>query len=215
MTSDEEVALVRAASALGVSLDAASIDRIRRFIDRLELWNRRSHLTGDRDRAVLLRKHAVDSLAVLSELPTSGAVVDVGSGAGFPGLVVGCARPDLPLVLIESRRKPASFLSDAIRSIPLPKSRVVQLRAEEAARDPSLAGGAGVVLSRAIRLDRFLPLAASLTASGGRVIAMQTPATLPDTARQAGDPHGLELSSLKDYRLPDGEHRRLLIFSRR
>ncbi len=215
MTSGEEVALVRGASVLGVCLDAASIDRIGRFIDRLELWNRHSHLTGDRDRAVLVRKHAVDSLAVLSELPRSGTVVDVGSGAGFPGVVVGCTRPDLPLVLIESRRKPASFLSDAIRGIPLPKARVLQLRAEEAVRDVALAGGADVVLSRAIRLDVFLPLAASLIASGGLVIAMQTPATGPAAAARAGDPHGLEVSGLKDYRLPDGEARRLLIFSLR
>lgn len=215
MTSDEEVALVRGASALGVCLDGASIDRIGRFIDRLELWNRRSHLTGDRDRGLLVRKHAVDSLAVLSELPASGTVVDVGSGAGFPGLVVGCARPDRPLVLIESRRKPASFLSDAIRGIPLPKARVLRLRAEQAVRDASLAGGVDVVVSRAIRLDVFLPLAASLVVPGGLVIAMQTPATVPAAARRAGDPHGLEVSSLRDYRLPDGELRRLLIFSRR
>jgi len=146
MTSAEETALVRGASALGVHLDAASIDRIGRFIDRLDIWNRRSHLTGDRDRSVLVRKHAVDSLAVVSELPASGTVIDIGSGAGFPGLVIGCSRPELALVLIESRRKPASFLSDALRSIPLPEARVLQIRAEDAARDELLAGGVAAVV---------------------------------------------------------------------
>jgi len=215
MTSAEETALVRGGSALGVHLDAASIDRIGRFIDRLEIWNRRSHLTGDRDRSVLVRKHAVDSLAVVSELPASGTVVDIGSGAGFPGLVIGCSRPELALVLIESRRKPASFLSDALRSIPLPEARVLQIRAEDAGRDELLAGGVAAVVSRAVRLDVFLPLAASLVASGGRVVAMQTPAIQEDGASRVGAPHGLELSRVRDYALPDGERRRLLTFSRR
>src|SRR5262249_61346863 len=127
MTSAEEVALVRGASRLGVHLDAASIERIGRFIDRLDIWNRRSHLTGDRGRALLVRKHAVDSLAVVSELPASGTVVDIGSGAGFPGLVIGCSSPKLALVLIESRRKPARFLSDEIRSIPFAVARVLDV----------------------------------------------------------------------------------------
>src|SRR5262249_21339384 len=201
MTSAEEVALVRGASRLGVHLDAASIERTGRFIDRLDIWNRRSHLTGDRDRALLVRKHAVDSLAVVSELPVSGTVVDIGSGAGFPGLVIGCSRPELALVLIESRRKPASFLSDAIRSIPLPEARLLQLRAEDAGGDESLAGGVAAVVSRAVRLDVFLPLAASLVAAGGRVVAMQTPAIQEDSASQAGAPLGLELSRVRDYAL--------------
>ena len=213
MTSTEEVALVRGAAALGVSLEAASIARIGRFIDLLDLWNRRTHLTGDRDRGTLVRKHAVDSLAVLPELPTAGIVIDVGSGAGFPGVIVGCARPDLTLRLIESRRRPASFLSDAIRTVPLPEARVLEMRAEDAAGDESVGGGAHVVLSRAVRLDVFLTLAAPLVRPGGLVVAMQTPATGVDAARKAGSVHRLDVSRVRDYQLPDGERRRLIVFS--
>jgi 16S rRNA (guanine527-N7)-methyltransferase len=214
MTASEEVDLSRGAAALGVSLDNGSVERIGRFIARLALWNRHSRLTGDRDRRVLVRKHAVDSLAVLPHLPVSGVVVDVGSGAGFPGLVLGCVRPDLELRLIESRRRPASFLSDAIRSIPLPAARVLDVRAEDAARNPSLAGCAGVVLSRAIRLDAFLPMACPLVRSGGLVIAMQTPSLGEEVAGKVAEPYRLELAAVRDYRLPGGERRRLVIFAR-
>jgi 16S rRNA (guanine527-N7)-methyltransferase len=214
MTSAEEVELLGGAGSLGIAVDPESLGRIGRFIDLLDLWNRRARLTGDRDRRVLVRKHTVDSLAVVSELPLSGTVADIGSGGGFPGLVLGCVRPDLDLRLIESRRRPASFLAEAIRSIPLPRAAVIGTRAEAAARDPTLAGRSDVVVSRAVRLETFLPLAASLVAPGGLVLAMQTPGVEVDYARETGFLHGLELSRHRDYRLRDGERRRLLVFSR-
>ena len=214
MTSAEEVELLRGAGSLGISVAPESLGRIGRFIDLLDLWNRRARLTGDRDRRVLIRKHTVDSLAVVSELPPSGTVVDIGSGGGFPGLVLGCVRPGLDLRLIESRRRPASFLAEAIRTIPLPAAAVIGARAEEAGRDPTVAGRSDLVVSRAIRLDTFLPLAVPLAAPGGLVIAMQTPGVEVDYARETGFQHGLELSRHRDYRLADGERRRLLVFWR-
>ena len=214
MTSVEEVELLRGAGSLGIEVDAESMARIGRFIDLLDLWNRRIRLTGDRDRRTLVRKHTVDSLAVVSELPARGIVADIGSGGGFPGLVLGCVRPDLSLRLIESRRRPASFLAEAIRTIPLPGATVIGTRAEEAGGDPTVAGRGDLVVARAIRLETFLPLAVPLAAPGGLVIAMQTPGVEVDYARGTGLQHGLELSRHRDYRLPDGERRRLLVFSR-
>ena len=214
MTSVEEVELLRGAGALGIEVDAESLARIGRFIDLLDLWNRRIRLTGDRDRRTLVRKHAVDSLAVVSELPARGIVADIGSGGGFPGLVLGCVRPDLSLRLIESRRRPASFLAEAIRTIPLPGATVIGARAEDAGRDPAVAGRSDLVVSRAVRLETFLPPTMSLVAPRGLVIAMQTPGVEVDHARETGLLYGLELSRHRDYRLPDGERRRLLVFSR-
>jgi 16S rRNA (guanine527-N7)-methyltransferase len=214
MTSEEEVELLRGAGALGIAVDAGSLTRIARFIDLLDLWNRRVRLTGDRDRRTLVRKHTVDSLAVVSELPPSGIVADIGTGGGFPGVVLGCVRPDLGLRLIESRRRPASFLAEAIRTIPLPGATVIGARAEDAGRDPAVAGRSDLVVSRAIRLETFLPATVSLVAPRGLVIAMQTPGADIDHARETGLAYGLELSRHRDYRLPDGERRRLLVFSR-
>ena len=214
MTSVEEVELLRGAGALAIAVDAESLARIGRFIDLLDVWNRRIRLTGDRDRRTLVRKHTVDSLAVVSELPARGIVADIGSGGGFPGLVLGCVRPDLSLRLIESRRRPASFLAEAIRTIPLPGATVLGTRAEDAGRDPAVAGRSDLVVSRAVRLETFLPPTMSLVAPRGLVIAMQTPGVEVDHARETGLLYGLELSRHRDYRLPDGERRRLLVFSR-
>jgi len=204
--------LARSATRFGVELGVDAMARLERFLGLLSLWNRRVHLTGDRDTEALLRKHVVDSLAAVPHLPAAGLVVDVGSGAGLPGLVVGCARPELELRLIESRRRRASFLREAIRTIPLAHARVLEGRAEAVA-DPEVIGHAAAVIARAVRLDVYLPLAARLVAPGGVAIAMQSPRGLgPATIRMAEEV-GLRPKGSWDYDLPDGERRRLLFFA--
>ena len=214
MTIPEASELRQGASHLGVEVDADAIGRIGTFIDLLEIWNRRIRLTGDRSRRVLLRKHVLDSLAVVRELPATGMVIDLGSGGGFPGIILGCARPDLTLRLIEPRRRPTSFLAEAIRTIPLPCARAIAIRGEAAAEEPELAGSARVVTGRALRLDTLLALGLPLLRPDGILVAMQTPAvgesSLGDRLRSLG----VGLKRSRDYRLPDGEPRRLLIVSR-
>jgi 16S rRNA (guanine527-N7)-methyltransferase len=161
-----------------------------------------------------VRKHVVDSLAVVPELPSSGIVVDIGSGGGFPGLVLGCVRPDLTLRLVESRRKPTSFLAEAIRTIPLPEASALEMRGEDAAANELLAGRAAVVVSRALRLDVLVGLGAPLLAPAGSLIAMQAASKTSEAAGDATRGSGLELVRTRDYRLPDGERRRLMILRR-
>ena len=112
----DEAAVIRAAaSALGLAMDAAALARILRFGATLATWNRRLRLTGEPDPVRVAEQHVADSLAVVGLLPAEGPVVDIGSGQGFPGIILGCMRPDLELVLVESRRRRANFLRDAIR----------------------------------------------------------------------------------------------------
>jgi len=194
----------------GVELSTDALSRLARFVDLLALWNRRVHLTGERDPCVLVRKHVLDCLAPVPHLPPAGVVVDVGSGAGLPGLVLGCARPDLDVCLLESRRRPASFLREAVRTIPLPRARVVEERAETVA-EPDVVGKARVVIARAVRLETFLAVAARLVGPDGVVIAMQTPGAVAPAAVLAEA--RLRSVGAQDYELPGGERRRLLFFA--
>jgi 16S rRNA (guanine527-N7)-methyltransferase len=210
-----ELGLVRAAArGLGVEVGPDALGRLARFLDLLALWNRRIRLTGERDRVSVVRAHAIDSLAPVPHLPSAGLVIDVGSGAGFPGIVLGCVRPELEIALIESRRRRASFLNEAIRAIPLHAARAFELRAEEAAADPDLAGRAEVVISRALRLEVFLALAAPFLAQHGTAIAMQTPRTAGHAPILAAH-RGFRLAARHDYALPGGAARTLLFFDRR
>src|SRR5262245_23132162 len=130
MTAAEVNRLVAGAVTIGVELDRTTVGRIDRFLAVLDVWNRRVRLTGERDGATIIDRHVVDSLAAGPDLPADGLVVDIGSGAGFPGIILSCLRPDLDMVLIDSRRRRVSFLREAIREIPLPSARALELRAE-------------------------------------------------------------------------------------
>ena len=213
MTPVEARFVTTAARKLGVGVGGDALDRLGRFLEILGVWNRRIHLTGIRDRASLIRDHTIDSLAPTPHIPRTGLTVDVGSGAGFPGIVLGCLRPDLEIVLIESRRRRASFLREAIRVIPLTAVRAVEMRAEEAAIDSELAGRARVAIARGLRLDVFLGLAVPLLTPHGTAIAMQTPRT-SRLAPVLAASHGLRLAARHDYSLPGGAARSLLLFDR-
>lgn len=213
MTADEKRLLRDAARRFDVEPRTETLARIERYLELLAVWNHRLRLTGERDPSRLIERHVADSLAPVRHLPSRGLVVDVGSGAGFPGIILACVCPDLEVVLVDSRRKPIAFLCDAIRSVPLPHARAVAARAEDAATDPELAGRAAVVVSRAIRADVFVTLAAAFLAPSGRAIAMQTPRTA-GTATNAAERQGLALVGRDDYSLPGAGTRSLLIFGR-
>jgi 16S rRNA (guanine527-N7)-methyltransferase len=198
-------------TAFGLSLDADGCGRIEHFLELLELWNRTQRLTGERDRRVLLGKHVADSLACAAMPAAGDRVLDIGTGPGLPGAVIGCVRPDVNVTLLDSRERPITFLREAIRSVPLANVEAVRMRAEDAARTPSMAGAYGLITARAVRLDQVLPLAKPLLSAGGRIVSMQAQTT-EAAARAAAEEAGIAFLELRDYRLPGGEPRRLLIF---
>jgi 16S rRNA (guanine527-N7)-methyltransferase len=208
MTPREVAEIEESAAELGIVVGETAIRRLGLFVGLLAEWNARFALVSGRAAGQLVRGHVVDSLAVVPHLPDRGLVIDIGSGGGFPGIVLASVRSDLDFALIDSRRRPTTFLREAVRRLEIPRARVLTTRAEEAARDPSLAARAATVVSRGVRLDRFLPVAVPFLAGGGRVIAMQT----PRSDGSAAIPPGLVAAGGHDYRLRGGEWRRLLFF---
>jgi 16S rRNA (guanine527-N7)-methyltransferase len=206
----DEAAVIRAAaSAIGFAMDAAALERVLRFSATLALWNRRLRLTGERDPVRVAERHIGDSLALVALLPETGPVVDIGSGQGFPGIILGCIRPDLGLVLIEARRRRANFLRDAIRRIPLEHVEVLAQRAESVGAP--VAGRARVVVARALRLEAFLALARPLLAPGAQAIAMQSERGLLSASTIAAR-SGFRIFREHRYTLLDGSPRVLVAF---
>jgi 16S rRNA (guanine527-N7)-methyltransferase len=199
--------------AFGVELQPEDVGRIDRFLDLLEVWNRRLRLTGGRDRSTLLRKHVADAVRCVPLMPHGASFLDLGTGAGFPGVVVACVRPDLRTTLLDAKQRPVSFLGEVIRSVPLPRARAVRLRAEEAANDATLARSHDVITSRAIRIEQFVELAKPLLVPGGLAISMQSQTTARPAADAVARRADMHVIALHDYRLPDGEPRRLVVMA--
>ncbi|OGW62400.1 MAG: 16S rRNA (guanine(527)-N(7))-methyltransferase RsmG [Nitrospirae bacterium RBG_16_64_22] len=157
---------------MGVRLSDGQVEAFLRYIHLLLKWNRRINLIGTDDPSEIIVRHLVDSLLFLEVFP-SGAplrVIDLGSGAGLPGIPVKIARPDDTVVLVESRAKKASFLREAVRVIRLPGVAVYEGRIEEIAGDQEHGGRYDVVVMRAVSPEDWLRTALSCVRIGGRVI---------------------------------------------
>lgn len=127
-------------------------------------------LIGPRELPRLWERHILNSAALLPYLPEAGRVIDVGSGAGLPGLVIACARPDLEIVLVEPMERRCLWLTEAAERVGLTSVEVVQKRAEE------LHGRlvADVVTARAVApMDRLVSWCFPLVGPHGALVAMK------------------------------------------
>jgi 16S rRNA (guanine527-N7)-methyltransferase len=154
---------------MGLALPAAAMDQLASYLELLVKWNRVYNLTAIRDEAKLVSHHVLDSLAVVSHLP-DGNIVDVGSGAGLPGIPIAISCPGRAVTLLDSNHKKGAFLKQAIAELGLATAQVVIERVE-AYRPPE---SFKIVISRAFSdLADFVKLAGHLCTSDGVMIAMK------------------------------------------
>jgi len=209
MLASERRLLAREASRVGCPVDDEQMERLGAYVDILRTWNDRIRLLGDRDPATLVRKHLPDCLALISYLPDEGLLADIGTGAGLPGLVLACVRPDLECWLIEARQRRLSFLYEAKARIGLERVRIVASRAEELAERPEFARRASLVTARAVPVDDLIACGLPLLRVDGCILVMQSQKGSIDQFRKSVSLEGLRVSSIKEYRLIDGEARRI------
>ncbi len=186
----------------GLDLDADAQRRLLAYVELLDKWNRVGNLVGPGDPATWLRRHVLDSLSVLAQLP-AGSLVDIGSGAGLPGLVLAIARPGTPVTLLESRQRKAVFLRQVTLELALPDVEVVPLRSEQ------YRGCFDVVICRALGdLSTFVRMAAHLRAPDGCMLAMKSAAPERDPPGLAQ--RGFRVDAVRALRAPE-PGRRLVI----
>lgn len=161
-------ALELGAASLGVSLDAAQRDALLAYLTLLEHWNRAYNLTAVRDPAQMVPRHLLDSLSIVP-LVHGRTLLDVGSGAGLPGLVLAVALPRARVTLLDPSLKRTRFLDHVVQGLGL--SNVVVARAR--LQDHVPACPVDTMTSRAaLALERLLAAAPPLLARGGRLVAM-------------------------------------------
>jgi len=209
-----EEALLAGAQTLGLPVDPASARRLIHFMGELLRWNAQVNLVGRRSSPMeVMERHLLDSIAALPDLSDAGTLIDIGAGAGLPGIPLKLTRPALDVTLVEATSKKAAFMRHAIASLHLGSGiRVRQARARGAPLEEQLPR-AEVAISRAVApLLEWLPLGLRYIGSGGRAIAMLAradDAQVHQAARQAG----AVVQSIRRYELPfSGAHRTLAVF---
>lgn len=164
-------------------LTEEQLGRLAAYLEILHRWNARMNLTAVRDPEEVVTRHFGESLFAAQYLfpsclvPPAECLVDIGSGAGFPGLPIKIWAPDLPVVLIESQNKKATFLREVIRALELRDISVSTNRAEEyAVPAPGKRRPVTTVTLRAVeKFDRILPVAARLAQPGRLALLIGRP----------------------------------------
>ena len=142
-----------AAASLGAPLSSVQVEQMRRMVEMLRSYNPSASLMSEAALADVLRGHVLDSLTLLPLIRAAnlheGRLVDVGTGGGFPGLVLSIAEPSLRVTLVDATRKKTAYLERAAAELAL-DVEVLQARAEDAAHEPELRESFDIAVCRAL-----------------------------------------------------------------
>jgi len=211
--------LLKASREIGRDLGEREVRLFQDYARELLFWNAKTNLVSLQSPLDLPVKHFVDSLTAADAIANrTGCLLDMGAGAGFPGIPLKIVFPSLNLTLLDASRKKTSFLRAVVRRLELASTTVVNQRAEILLSDETFRDRFDTVISRAaLKLPEYLRLGSGFLAPGGLLVAMKGPgfeaekeASLP-LLREAG----LIFSSSRDILLPlTGDFRKILIFQK-
>ena len=166
--------LENGAKTLGIDLNGNQISQLLTYADLLFEWNEKINLTAITDPEEAAVKHFLDSLTAITTGYVHGRVIDVGTGAGFPGLVLKIAKPEISLTLLDSLNKRINFLKEVCTSLSLDSVEFVHARAEDAAR--RMRGRFDTVAARAVaNMTVLCELCIPFLKIGGRFLALKGP----------------------------------------
>ena len=192
--------LSRLLEELNIAVDGYAAQRLDLYAQRLVAWNEKMNLTGITDPDGILEKHFIDSIEPLRfvEIPRNARVIDVGTGAGFPGLPLLIARPDLDLTLADSLHKRLVFLKDE--------------RAEILGKDPDYREQYDIATARAVApLPVLCEYCLPFVKVGGAFLALKGAEDEVAAAKCAIATLGGELEQNVSYKLPNGDSRHLVV----
>lgn len=202
-----------------VPLRAPALTIFERYYHELLFWNARMALVSASSPHDIVIKHFCDSLSIVPFIISPrGGLLDIGAGAGFPGIPLKIAMDTLSITLVESSRKKCSFLKHIVRSLALEGVTVAQGRVEACATNGAMQNRFDTVTSRAtFSLPVFLEYGSRFLAPGGVLIAMKgrAPGREIKDAEPAAGKAGLTLTTHHQMQLPmTGDARTVLVYSK-
>lgn len=202
----------------GISLNGKHLEKFTLYAALLQEWNEKINLTAITEPEEVAVKHFLDSLSPLRflEIPHGASLIDVGTGAGFPGIPLLIVRPDIRLTLLDSLNKRLLFLQEVLGALGL-RAETVHARAEEAGRNPRYREKYGFAISRAVApLNVLCEYCLPLVKPEGRFISMKGPqaeeeiqSALPAAALLSG-----KVEKAEKLSLPDGSGRTIIIIKK-
>lgn len=211
--------LIGKAKAAGIKLTPEQAEKFRLYYELLTAWNEKMNLTAITDPAEVAEKHFIDSLTLLAhcKLKPGAKLMDVGTGAGFPGVPLKIMRPDLQLTLLDGQNKRLVFLEAVCTALGIEAERIHK-RAEEAGRIPALREAFDVVTARAVApLNILAEYCLPLVKMKGFFLAMKGPGAAEELVQseRALTLLGGERARVIAFTLPEAGERNIVAVQKR
>lgn len=206
--------LLSSCKAMGIDLSADAADRFDKYAEMLVDYNNKVNLTAITAPDDIVIKHFVDSLCLTKFIDLTGKrIIDVGTGAGFPGAALLCAFPSLDITMIDSVNKKLDFIRFLINELGL-NANIITIRAEDAAKKPEYREKFDVVTSRAVAsLNVLAEYSIPLVKVGGVFAPLKAVLSAEEDQRGccAVTNLGCKIKSKNMYSIPDGSEREIII----
>jgi len=202
-----------------IELTDFQLEKMEVMIEFLTEYNKKVNLTAIKDREGIIEKHLVDSVLPLKlyEPKNNAECLDIGTGAGFPGVPMMIYRPDLKFTLLDARRKRTDYLNLLAAELEIMPEEIIHGRAEELGSIQKYRERYDMITARAVSdLLTLLKYALPMLKKGGTFLAMRgSKEEMSDTIKEKGEKMGLHYIKEILYNLPDGDRRRLILFVNR
>ncbi len=199
----EATGIAEGAAAMGLELSPVTVAKLAAYLELVEKWNRVHNLTAVREPSQMVTLHLLDSLSILPHVKDARSLLDVGTGAGLPGIPLAIARPAMRVTLLDSSHKKCAFLQQAKTELGLDNVEVVCDRVESWKPAKKF----DVAVSRAFAdLADFVEQARHLVAPGGRLIAMKGLYPFDEIARVPASHRVAQVIELRVPRLEASRH---------
>ncbi|NSW92039.1 MAG: 16S rRNA (guanine(527)-N(7))-methyltransferase RsmG [Firmicutes bacterium] len=218
MDNDLESMLLKGAEEFGVRLDKGQVDKFFMYMELLKTWNEKVNLTSIKEDRDIIVKHFIDSLSILPYIlpyknSKSSRLIDIGTGAGFPGIPLKIACNELDITLLDSVEKKVKFLEECIDSLKLSKIKAFHGRAEDYGNNPLYREKFDISTARAVaNLPVLLEYCLPFVRIGGIFIAMKGKSSdeVKDSMN-AMDILGGKIEIIKQITLPFSDNKRNII----
>lgn len=162
------------ATLINIELQEEQIEKMYVFMNEMIAWNKNVNLTAIIEPEEIILKHFIDSLTIAKNIKINASVIDVGTGAGFPGIPLKIIREDLNIVLLDSLNKRVTFLNHIIDTLHLKKIEAVHARVEEFAKNKKYRESFDIATSRAVaNLSTLSEYLLPMIKIGGNAICMK------------------------------------------
>jgi 16S rRNA (guanine(527)-N(7))-methyltransferase RsmG len=199
----------------GIPLFEAQLRQFGLYAEMLRDWNTRMNLTAITEPEEIAVKHFLDSLLLLkcTRIPEGESVIDIGTGAGFPGIPLKIVRPDLSLTLLDSSAKRVGFLQEVAKALGL-EAEAIHARAEELGQKPEYRGRYGLATARAVAaLPVLCEYCLPFVGLSGTFAALKGPGVQAEAqdAKAAIAKLGGQLLAIEEYELPNRNRRAIVL----